>query len=201
MCLQGPFTFSQLLRSQYLLLLLFTTGFSGYWHCHCPNFTVFNSLSTLSTHTHRAWLNYFNQTCLSLFAPCTLASTALLVSSSFLSFSNTSMPPWLLAKGVRGKKGSEDPFTNFRLLPASACRSRRQVGSHFLGFTPGLHRPAAVRGPAPLPLTKLGFPSGSFQRVGGKRASEALSFQRFSLSSFSSHLFLLKPMHRGHWGH
>ena len=76
-------------------------------------------------------------------------------------------------KGVREKKGSKTLLQIFYF--ALLCLQIPQVGgSSFLGFTPRC-RPA-TGGPAPLLLTKLGFPSGSFQGVGGKRASEALSF-------------------------
>ena len=70
-------------------------------------------------------------------------------------------------EGVGEKRSSETPLQMlyFTLL---CLQIPQAVGSCFLGFTPG-SRPS-VRGPAPLPLTKLGFPS----RVGGKRASEAL---------------------------
>ena len=139
----------------------------------CPNFTVFNSLSTLlHTHTH-ALAQLFQTVSLSLFALATLASIALLASSSSSSLSlilERCLPgPF---KGVREKRSSKTPLkiSYFTRL----CLQIPQVGgSSFLGFTPRC-RPA-VGGPAPLPLIKLGFPSGSFQGVGGKRASEALS--------------------------
>ena len=137
----------------------------------CPNFTVFNLLSTLlHTHTHTPWLNYFKP-CLSFLLQL-FASTALHALSSSLSLMLDRCLPGPF-KGVREKKGSKTFLHIFYL--ALLCLQIPQVGgSSFLGFTPRC-RPAAG-GPAPLPLTKLGFPSGSFQGVGGKRASEALSF-------------------------
>ena len=99
-------------------------------------------------------------------------STSCIFFLFFLSFSNTSLPPGSF-QGVRGKKGGKTLLQIFDF--ALLCLQIPQAeGSFFLGFTP--HCRLAVGGPAPLPLTKLGFPSGSFQGVGGKRASEALSF-------------------------
>ena len=107
---------------------------------------------------------------LSLCALATLASRAPCIYSS-LSL-KLECPPGSF-QGVRGKRSSKTPIQifHFTLL----CLQIPQVGgSSFLGFTSRC-RPA-VGGPAPLPLIKLGFPSGSFHGVGGKRASEALSF-------------------------
>ena len=162
----SPFTFFQLLRSQYLLLLLLLV-------LGLPTGTVNVPIllsSTYCRHFYTHTLAQLIQTVsLSLF---TLASIALLASSSSLSLRLEFLPG--SRKGVREKKGSETLLLQIFDF-ARLCLQIPQVGgSCSLGFTPG-SRPR-VRGPAPLPLTKLGFPSGSFQGVGGKRASKALSF-------------------------
>ena len=160
----SPFTFFQLLRSQYLLLLLHVLGLlTG--TVNVP--TLLSSIHCRHFNTH-ILAQLFQTVSLSLF---TLASIALLASSSSLSLRLEFLPG--SRKGVREKKGSETLLQIFDF--ARLCLQIPQVGgSLLLGFTPRC-RPAAG-GPAPLPLTKLGFPSGSFQGVGGKRASKALSF-------------------------
>ena len=65
----------------------------------CPNFTAFNSLSTLlHTHTHLGSIR-FQTVSLSLFALATFASIALLASSSSSLSLKLEMPPWLPSKG------------------------------------------------------------------------------------------------------
>ena len=157
-----PFTFFQLLRSQHLLLLLVLGLLTATMivpllsSIHCRHFT--HTLAQLQTVS------------LSLFALATLASRASCIYSS-LSL-KLECPPGSF-QGVRGKRSSKTPLKLSQLYPPLPADP---AGRGFLLLR--LHprcRPA-VGGPAPLPLTKLGFPSGSFQGVGGKRASEALSF-------------------------
>ena len=144
-----------------ILFILFTMAGLSLVYLSVP--TLLSSIHSRHFHTHTHTLAQLFQTVsLSLF---TFASIALLASSSSLSLILERCLPGPF-KGVGEKKGSKTllQVSHFALL----CLQIPQVGgSYFLGFTPG-SRPR-VRGPAPLPLIKLGFPSGSFQGVGGKR--------------------------------
>ena len=151
-----------------ILFILFTmTGLSL---VYLPVPTLLSSIHCRHFCTHI--LAQFNQTVsLSLFALATLASTALHASSSPLSLTLERCLPGPF-KGV-GEKRSSETLLKISYFTRLCLQIPQVGGSSFLGFTPRC-RPAAG-GPAPLPLPKLGFPSGSFQGVGGKRASEALS--------------------------
>ena len=94
----SPFTFSQLLRSQYLLLLLLPVLGLCTGTVNVP--ILLSSIHCRHFYTHI--LAQFNQTVsLSLFALATLASTALHASSSL---SKTRVPSWLLSRS-KGEEG------------------------------------------------------------------------------------------------
>ena len=166
-----------------ILFILFTMTGLSLVYLSVP--TLLSSIYCRHFHTHTHTLAQLFQT-VSLISLATLASTALhaffffFLLFCFFFFSSSSSLSLRLERclpgpfeGVGEKRSSKTPIQIFYF--ALLCLQIPQVGgSYFLGFTPG-SRPR-VRGPAPLPLTKLGFPSGSFQGVGGKRASEALSF-------------------------
>ena len=104
--------------------------------------------------------------CLLSFSLFALACTASLLASLM---QLVRCPPGSL-RGVGRKKSKRSSFFTFAL----PCLQNPQAGGHlFLGFTPG-SRPR-VRGPAPLPLTKLGFLPGPVCGVREKTASDAVS--------------------------
>ena len=151
-------------------------------------FTVNNCLSTDCRRTlHIVSAQFTNKfislLSFSLFAlPCIASLLASLMQLA-------RCPPGSLG-GVGRKKSQQCSFFTFAL----PCLQNPQAGGHlFLGFTPG-SRPR-VRGPAPLPLTKLGFLPGPVCGVREKTASDAVSHLTLLLFLLST-VFAQTPLHQ-----
>ena len=151
-------------------------------------FTVNNCLSTDCRRTLHIVSAQFTNKLISLlsFSLFTLACIASLLASLM---QLARCPPGSL-RGVGRKKSQQCSFFTFAL----PCLQNPQAGGHlFLGFTPG-SRPR-VRGPAPLPLTKLGFLPGPVCGVREKTASDAVSHLALLLFLLST-VFAQTPLHQ-----
>ena len=151
-------------------------------------FTVNNCLSTDCRRTLHIVSAQFTNKLISLlsFSLFTLACIASLLASLM---QLARCPPGSL-RGVGRKKSQQSSFYSFAL----PCLQDPQAGGHlFLGFTPG-SRPR-VRGPAPLPLTKLGFLPGPVCGVREKTASDAVSHLALLLFLLST-VFAQTPLHQ-----